>query len=280
MARSAVPGDALQVTLNNVDLASVDALLLRPPQFTGRLNASATITGTTDAPQVKADFQVSKGGFRQFRYDTLRRHRRTTPARADARHQAAAEPDDVASRRRATCRWRCSTWRSARPAPHARSAVAPEDRIDLHIDSSPIDLGVVQGFTTALTNVTGTLQAKIDVTGSAGDPHPNGAVTIQNAAFTVEPTGVGYTKLRRPIDLQRDRVHIDSITVLDNHEKPLLDHRRPRDPRAAGRRRATGRQGRPTSRSSTTRWATSGSTAICSIARRAAARRASTAISA
>ena len=65
------PGDALSVTLNNVDLAGVDALLLRPPQFTGRLNASSTITGTTDAPHVKADFQVNQGGFRQYRYDTL-----------------------------------------------------------------------------------------------------------------------------------------------------------------------------------------------------------------
>ena len=36
------PGDALKVTLTNVDLASVDALLLRPPQFTGRLNATGT----------------------------------------------------------------------------------------------------------------------------------------------------------------------------------------------------------------------------------------------
>ena len=40
------PGDALKVTLTNVDLATVDALLLRPPQLTGTLNASATVTGT------------------------------------------------------------------------------------------------------------------------------------------------------------------------------------------------------------------------------------------
>ena len=65
------PGDALSVTLSNVDLAGVDALLLRPPQFTGRLNGSSTITGTTDAPHVKADFQINQGGFRQFRYDML-----------------------------------------------------------------------------------------------------------------------------------------------------------------------------------------------------------------
>ena len=33
-------GSSIQVTMNNVDLARVDELLMRPPQFTGRLNAS------------------------------------------------------------------------------------------------------------------------------------------------------------------------------------------------------------------------------------------------
>jgi translocation and assembly module TamB len=69
--------------------------------------------------------------------------------------------------------------------------------------------------------VKGTLQAKVDITGTADDPRPNGAVTISNAAFTVEPTGVTYTDLDGRIDLQPDRVHIDSITVLDNHSNPL-----------------------------------------------------------
>jgi hypothetical protein len=65
------PGDALSVSLNNVDLASVDALLLRPPQFIGRLNATSTITGTTDAPHVKADFQIKPGRLPANRRDTL-----------------------------------------------------------------------------------------------------------------------------------------------------------------------------------------------------------------
>jgi len=99
--------------------------------------------------------------------------------------------------------------------------VAPEDRIDLHVDSSPIDLGLVQGFTTALTNVTGTMQAKIDVGGSAADPHPTGAVTLADGAFTVGATGVAYTHLKGTIDLQPDRVHIGNISVLDNHQAAL-----------------------------------------------------------
>jgi autotransporter translocation and assembly factor TamB len=46
-------------------------------------------------------------------------------------------------------------------------------------------------------------------------------VTIQNASFRVEPTGVVYTGLDGRIDLQNDRVHIDHIRVLDNQRKPL-----------------------------------------------------------
>jgi autotransporter translocation and assembly factor TamB len=219
------PGDALSVSLNNVDLATVEALLLRPPQFTGRLNASATVTsqpataaGSIGTPRVKADFQVRQGGFRRFHYDMLS---------GTADYAGKGITLDARLQQNPT------TWATAKgyvptalfngtasTSDHEASA-SPEDRIDLHLDSSPIDAAIVQGFTTELTNVTGLVQAKIDVTGTAGDPHPTGAVTIQNAAFTVAPTGVAYTKLDGRIDLQPDRVHIDSITVLDNQKKPL-----------------------------------------------------------
>src|SRR5581483_10346015 len=45
--------------------------------------------------------------------------------------------------------------------------------------------------------------------------------TIQNAAFAVAPTGVSYTDLDGRIDLQPDKVHIEQIRVLDNHQSPL-----------------------------------------------------------
>src|SRR5205814_9907269 len=66
------PGDALNVTLTDIDVATVDALLLRPPQLSGRLTATSTITGTKDAPRVKADFAINQGGFRQFKYESFK----------------------------------------------------------------------------------------------------------------------------------------------------------------------------------------------------------------
>src|SRR4029077_8952498 len=95
------------------------------------------------------------------------------------------------------------------------------DRIDLHVESTPIDLGLVQGFTTELTNVTGTVQANLDIKGSAYDPHPTGDITIANGAFTVNPNGVAYTNLQGKIELQPDKVHVGSLSVADNHKSQL-----------------------------------------------------------
>ncbi|HMF96573.1 MAG TPA: hypothetical protein VKE96_19870, partial [Vicinamibacterales bacterium] len=55
------PGDALTVTVTNLKLASVDAMLLREPQLGGRLDATTTLSGTRAAPDVNADFAVTQG---------------------------------------------------------------------------------------------------------------------------------------------------------------------------------------------------------------------------
>jgi len=39
--------------------------------------------------------------------------------------------------------------------------------------------------------------------------------------MTVEPTGVTYSNIAGKVDLQPDRVHIEQITVLDNHQSSL-----------------------------------------------------------
>jgi translocation and assembly module TamB len=213
------PGDRLNVTLDNVDLAGVDALLLRPPQLSGRLNATSTIAGSKDAPSVNAQFQIVQGGFRQFKYDSFG---------GTIDYGGRGVTVDTRLQQNPT------TWITAKGyvptaafkaiqsgAPRAHHEAAREDSFDLHIDSSPIDVGLVQGFTTALTNVRGTMQAKVDVTGAADDPHPNGEITVANAAFTVEPTGVSYTDLDGRIDLRPDAVHVDSISVVDNHQSTM-----------------------------------------------------------
>jgi autotransporter translocation and assembly factor TamB len=202
------PGDSLNVTANNIDVATVDALLLREPQLTGRLNASATVTGAKEAPSVDAKFTVEHGGFRQFKYDSF-----------GGTAIYASNGVDVDAR----LQQNPATWLTVKGYAPVSTDARKKD-YDLHVDSSPIDLGLVQGFTTALKDVTGTVQAKLDVKGAVGDPRPDGNVTVQNGAFTVEPTGVNYTDLSGRIDLQPDKVHIEEIRVLDNHKSPMTIH--------------------------------------------------------
>lgn len=216
------PGQAMAVTLNNIDLATVDALLLRPPRFSGRMTASARVSGTKSAPSVEGDFSVAQGGFRQFQYDTFTGtfDYSRTGVTLDARLQQNPTTWLTAKGYVPATLFKPAAARSGEAAGHG-AAAAPEDRIDLRVDSSPIDLGIVQGLTTAVSNVTGTLEAHVQITGSGADPHPTGEVAVQNGAFTVDQTGVGYTRLNGVVDLQPDRVHITNLVVLDNHQSAL-----------------------------------------------------------
>jgi autotransporter translocation and assembly factor TamB len=226
------PTDALKVTVANVDVANIDALLLREPQLTGRLNGNASVHAASEPqsngdaavasslkkiPQVDADFQITQGGFRQFRYETFGGtiQYRGKGMTVDAKLQQSPTTYITAKGYVPTALFTAVS-DAEREAAHGASAV-PEDRVDLHIESTPIDLGLIQGFTSELTNVTGTFQAKLDVIGSAADPHPVGLLTLQKGAFTVTSTGVPYNTVEGKVELQPDRVKIGAITALDNH---------------------------------------------------------------
>ncbi len=216
------PGDVLKFTMTNVDLAAVDALLLRPPQFNGRVDATGTLRGPREALQATAEFQVNKGSFRKFQYETF-------AGMVDYKGQGLTV--DTRLQQNAT-QWITAkgyvpralfTPRASTPAPSTTDhhVVAPGDRIDLTIDSSPIDLGVIQGFNDMVTDVKGTLEAHLRVTGSAADPHPLGEIAVRDGSMKVVPVGVAYKNIAGRLELQEDRVHIDQITVLDNHDSAL-----------------------------------------------------------
>jgi len=217
------PDSSLTASARNVKLSTIDALMLRPPMLSGNLNATVEISGTTDAPKVQGKFDVTQGAFRQVHFNsfagTVDYERRGITVNAKLEQSPANWLE--AKGYVPTAAFRKAAEAAEAGGTTHLAAASKEDSFDLHVNSTAIDLGLVQGATTALTNVTGTVQATIDITGPAGDPHPGGAVTVKNAAFTVVPTGVTYTNLDGRIELEPDRVHIADIEVLDNDKQPL-----------------------------------------------------------
>jgi autotransporter translocation and assembly factor TamB len=215
------PADRLQIEASAVDLASIDRLALGNQRIGGQLNASATVTGTREAPEVSARFGVANGSFRDFHYQDF--SGTAIYGQAGARFGTRLTQKPGA--------WIEATGfvpAAAFSAPAANTAAgahetpAPGQGIDVAVKSSALDLGIVQGFVPQLTKVSGTLQADVRVTGTVRDPHMEGFVDVRNGAFTIaDLTKDGYTGLDTRIALEPDVVRIKDFTLLDEHKHPL-----------------------------------------------------------
>ncbi|HXW07164.1 MAG TPA: translocation/assembly module TamB domain-containing protein [Vicinamibacterales bacterium] len=205
------PTGTLDVKAANVDLAQLEQLLLQERGLTGTLSADATITGSSAAPIVDGRVEVREGGFRSYQYESLV---------ADVDYQGNRIGLDATLQQSPT---EAITARGSVPmtlfargeAGHVEET--PEDRIDLRIQSTALGLGLIQGFTTSVTNVTGTIEADVRVTGSGRDPHLEGHIDIRNGAFGVPLGGTAYSGLDTRIDLTTDLVRIQSFDILDEN---------------------------------------------------------------
>jgi autotransporter translocation and assembly factor TamB len=205
----------LKVTATNVDLASVEQLLLQNRGFTGRLNANATISGSVKKPIVDGHAEIQNGGFQSYKYQSFT---------ADVDYQGTRFEVDARLQQSPT---EAITARGTVPTTLFRRSqvghVAPtgEDQLDLRIQSTDLGLGIIQGFTTVVTNVRGTLQADIRLTGSGDDPHAEGHIDIKGGAFDVPLGGTGYAGLDTRIDLSTDLVRIQKFQITDLHNQPM-----------------------------------------------------------
>ena len=159
---------------------------------------------------MRARAEVTGGGFQSYRYDWLK---------ADLGYQGTRIFLDTTLQQSAT---ESVTVNGSVPtsffARSERGHVAPSagDELDLIVRTSAINLGFVQAFTKAVTNVTGTLQANVHVTGSGEDPHVQGFIDIKGGGFGVPAGGVWSTGLDTRIELTSDLVRIPQLKVADN----------------------------------------------------------------
>lgn len=207
----------IEVHARNVDIAQLEKLALMNRGFSGRLDADAKITGSAKDPAVTGRLSVTNGGFQQFKYESLTADGTYADQRigVDARlvQKPGVELTAKGTLPLAALRSNRSTGQ------HVESARG--EAIDLRIQSTEVELGIIQGFTNQVTNVTGTIQADIHVTGSAADPHLNGFVDVKNGGFGVVQGGVTYTGLNTRLDLVPDRIRVSKFQLVDDHGQSL-----------------------------------------------------------
>jgi uncharacterized protein involved in outer membrane biogenesis len=213
---SATATGAIDVHARNVDIHQLETLMLQNRGLAGKLTADATIGGSTAAPIVGGKVQIANGSFQNYHYDSFIAgvDYKGTRLGIDATLQQSPTEFVTAKGSVPTSLFQAS-------ATGAHVEPAPGDEIDLQVKSSAINLAVVQGVTNQLTNVSGTIEADVHLTGSGQDPHAQGFVDVKNGAFEVPAAGGKFTGLTTRIELQPEVVRLQEFQLLDHHGEKL-----------------------------------------------------------
>jgi hypothetical protein len=212
--------EPLRIRVENVDVAQLNQVALgQPGDVAGRLSATAMVTGPKNAPRANGEFTLSQGAFRMFHFDSLGGtvDYDSDGVDLDVRLQQTPTQWLTAKGHAPTTLFRATPPEMR----YSHEDPAPGDAVDIKVESSPIELSVIEGFTSYITNVAGTMQANINVTGSGYDPHLAGTVEVKGGAFEVPELGTSYTGLATRIDLTPEAVRIGEMNVVDNHGSPL-----------------------------------------------------------
>jgi len=210
------PSGAIDVHARNVDLTQLETLLLQNRGLTGTLNADAKISGTTGAPVIEGKAEITKGAFQAYHYDSLVANVNYQGTRVGLDATLQQSPTEFIT---AKGTMPTSLFRTSPTGGHVEPAAG--DEIDLQVKSSALGLAAVQGLTSLVSNVTGTLEADVHVSGSGDDPHLKGFVDIKNGAFGVPAAGTTFTGLTTRIELQPDAIRIQEFQLLDHDGETL-----------------------------------------------------------
>jgi translocation and assembly module TamB len=201
-------GGALRVTGSRIALETLQPPAPQPPRYSGLMDFEVTVRGTREAPAAAGTVTIDNGRVDRVNYQKLA-----------GRVDYAASSFDVDLRLdQSPGIWITAVGRVPL-ALFDRGAV--EKPLDVAIKSSGINLGLIEGATSVITNVSGQLLVDVRAAGSSRDPHFIGAVSIADGAFQVAASGARYRNVRVGLTLAPDRVDVEVFHIEDSGGRPL-----------------------------------------------------------
>lgn len=197
----------LQIVAKAVDVS--DALLLAGQEIDadGALTIDGRLGGSRALPTLSGQVDVESGRYRQLDIAAI---------------HATVEDDGRLARVDAIIRQSDLAYITAKgvvprtlftPVDETSTPAATEDRLDLAIESTDIDLRLAEGLTDQLRDLTGHARMDVRLTNSGRSPIVDGDVTITDGGFVVTATGVPYTNFNAALDFEKDRLLVRHLSM-------------------------------------------------------------------
>ena len=163
---------ALRVTARHVFLDTLQTAFERPTRYGGTVDLDVTVRGTRDNPQTTGTVTIDNGRVERVSYQ-----------RFAVRFSSAGQIFDIDAR----LDQGPGVWLTAAgKVPLALfNPDLPEQPLDVTIKSSTINLGLIEGITDVVRNVSGEVRLDVKAVGTSHDPHMDGVVNLTNAGFLV-----------------------------------------------------------------------------------------------
>jgi autotransporter translocation and assembly factor TamB len=199
---------ALRITGTQVFLETLEGAFERPARYGGLIDLDATIRGTRDKPIVTGVVTITDGRVGRVTYQKLAGKVGYLGGSLDVDFRLDQSP---------------GVWITASgQLPLALlNRNLPEGNIHLALMSSSIDLGLIEGLTDVVRDVSGQMKLDVTVVGTNLDPHFDGSIAIADATFLVASTGVTYQNGTAMLTLSPDRIAVDMLHLDDEHKRPL-----------------------------------------------------------
>ncbi|MQA29930.1 MAG: hypothetical protein GEU82_08840, partial [Luteitalea sp.] len=205
---SAIGGGALEVTGRGIFLDTFAPEGQQPVRYGGMADFDATLSGTRQLPIVTGEIMITDGRIRRLSYQKLAGQVELTDGilALDLRLDQAP-----------------GVWLTAIGTLPLGvfDTTLPDRPMNVALRSSEVGLGLIEGVTDVVRDVSGQLRVDVRAVGSSRDPHFDGTVDITEAAFLVAASGARYKNGRAAMGISPDRITVESLHIEDRDGNPL-----------------------------------------------------------